>query len=238
MWWVRLNLEHHSKAETELCICSPTLNSILTTEKPFTVIHQASRYAPLKPQLMHWWKLMESDNFHCLVDKPHALNKLHVWLFIIENSFVSFLMQLKFCFIMLKSTPLICTTQKQFACNYVYHVDSRHLSVPPCSVETKASIDRLNSVGEIMTGPNQTHVPCWQGDPFLVEAVAQVWGEQFDINFCCCLIHGKPTVSTPSVHTFLTQTRICVHAHPCVPCTTASVSGYPEWLSWWFLCTV
>lgn len=87
---------------------------------------------------------------------------------------MSFLMQLKFCFIMLKSTPLICTTQKQFACTYVYHVDSRHLSVPPCSVETKASIDRLNSVGEIMTGPNQTHVPCWQGDPFLVEAVAQV----------------------------------------------------------------
>lgn len=82
---------------------------------------------------------------------------------------MSFLMQLKFCFIMLKSTPLICTTQKQFACNHIYHVESRHLSVPP-----KASIDRLNSVGEIMTGPNQTHVPSWQGDPFLVEAVAQV----------------------------------------------------------------
>lgn len=76
---------------------------------------------------------------------------------------------------------------------------SSDLRSPSCglrSVETKASIDRLNSGGEIMPGAGQTLVSCWQGDPFLVEVASQVRGQQFEhplSDISAVLMHGKTT---------------------------------------------
>lgn len=95
-----------------------------------------------------------------------------------------------------------------------------------------------------MTGAEQTHVPCWQGDPFLVGAAAQVRGHRVwisAIRFICCLMHGKTL--TPTSVPVSTQALRCIRAHvrPCMPCLTRYsryVRGAKVGFTGWFYASV
>lgn len=95
-----------------------------------------------------------------------------------------------------------------------------------------------------MTGAEQTHVPCWQGDPLLVGVAAQVRGHRVwisAIRFICCLMHGK-TLTPTSVPVSMQAWRcICAHVRPCMPCLTRYsryVRGAKVGFTWWFYAPV
>lgn len=106
-------------------------------------------------------------------------------------------------------------------CNYTpCKVTCRHIPVG-CVRQTKASIDRLSSGGEIMMG--QTHVPCWQaGWPCSGRSSSSAERTSLwicAIKFICCLMHDKTRLYLlPGVlfHTFFMLRCMCVHVHPCM----------------------